>query len=117
MLKKADRKKIEKLMRQEMALLEEQLRKIEITPSSNSGDSADMSSQLSDEHTSLLMKERLTKKIYDYQTALARINDPDFGICEDTGEPIEVKRLLLVPTTRLSVEAAQRREFLKKSFR
>jgi len=116
MLKKADRLKIEKLMKAEIASLQEQLNSIEIQPSSNSGDSADMSASLYDEHAAILMKERLSKKIHEYKQALARINDLDFGICEETGEPIEVKRLLMVPTTRLSIEAQQRLESEKRNF-
>jgi len=116
MLKKADRLKIEKLMKAEIASLQAQLNGIEIQPSSNSGDSADMSASLCDEYASIVMKERLAKRIQEYTQALLRINDPDFGICMETGEPIDVKRLLIVPTTRLSFEAQQRLEDEKRNF-
>ena len=47
---------------------------------------------------------------------LRKIEDGSYGFCEDTGEPIGLKRLLARPTASLSVEAQERRERLKKQF-
>ena len=50
------------------------------------------------------------------QSTLRKIEDGSYGFCEDTGEPIGLKRLLARPTASLSVEAQERRERLKKQF-
>ena len=42
--------------------------------------------------------------------ALARIGNGTYGICEDTGRPIGLKRLEAQPTATLSVEALEKRE-------
>jgi DnaK suppressor protein len=49
-----------------------------------------------------------------FQQALARVDDGSYGWCDETGEPISLQRLLLSPTTALSVEAKQRRELLER---
>ena len=47
---------------------------------------------------------------------LRSIDEGEYGYCQDTGEPIGLKRLLARPTATLSVEAQERREQLKKQF-
>jgi len=44
------------------------------------------------------------------------IEDGSYGYCEDTGEPIGLKRLLARPTASLSVEAQERRERMKRQY-
>ena len=41
---------------------------------------------------------------YDILDALAKIKNGSYGYCEETGEPIEVKRLLTIPTAKYTVE-------------
>ena len=50
------------------------------------------------------------------QAAIKRIDDGDYGWCEETGEPIGVARLLARPTATLSLEAQERREIKQKMF-
>ncbi len=50
------------------------------------------------------------------QGSIRKIDEGDYGFCQDTGEPIGLKRLLARPTATLSVEAQERRERLKKQF-
>ena len=109
-MKKSDKIKLEKLLREEISSIEIRLKNIGIEPSSTSGDMGDMSSDLALEHTQIALRERLVKRLAELKNTLNRINEESFGICEDTGEPIEIKRLMLVPTTRLSTYAAQKRE-------
>lgn len=45
-----------------------------------------------------------------FEQALERIKDNSFGWCEDTGEPIGLKRLLISPTTKYCIEAQERYE-------
>jgi DnaK suppressor protein len=46
----------------------------------------------------------------EIESALQRIESGTYGICEETGEPIEKDRLLAIPWTRLSLEGALTRE-------
>ncbi len=50
------------------------------------------------------------------QQALARIENNDYGWCEETGDPIGIPRLLARPTATLSLEAQQRRELKQKMY-
>ena len=50
------------------------------------------------------------------QASIRSIDEGEYGYCQDTGEPIGLKRLLARPTATLSVEAQERREQLKKQF-
>jgi DnaK suppressor protein len=49
--------------------------------------------------------------------ALQRIEDNTYGYCEDTGEPISLKRLEARPIATLSVEAQERHEKREKVYR
>ena len=55
----------------------------------------------------------LLKKV---QAAIKRIDDGDYGYCEETGDPIGVARLMARPTATLSLEAQQRRELKQKMY-
>ena len=46
-----------------------------------------------------------------------RIDEGEFGYCQDTGEPISLKRLVARPTTTLSLEAQERHERREKVHR
>ena len=50
------------------------------------------------------------------QAALQRIENGDYGYCEETGDPIGVARLMARPTATLSLEAQQRRELKQKMY-
>ena len=47
--------------------------------------------------------------------ALNRIEDGSYGYCEDTGEPIGIKRLEARPIATLSIEAQERHEKMEKT--
>ena len=64
----------------------------------------------------LRTRDRERKLLLKNQSTLRKIEDGSYGFCEDTGEPIGLKRLLARPTASLSVEAQERRERLKKQF-
>jgi DnaK suppressor protein len=55
----------------------------------------------------------LLKKV---QQSILRIDSGDYGWCEETGEPIGLRRLLARPTATLSLEAQERREMRQKMF-
>ncbi|AVY93717.1 MULTISPECIES: RNA polymerase-binding protein DksA [Microvirgula] len=64
----------------------------------------------------LRTRDRERKLLQKIQSTLKKLEDGSYGFCEDTGEPIGLKRLLARPTATLSVEAQERRERLKKQF-
>ena len=64
----------------------------------------------------LRTRDRERKLLQKIQSTLKKIEDGSYGYCEDTGEPIGVKRLLARPTATLTVEAQERRERMKKQF-
>ena len=64
----------------------------------------------------LRIREREGKLIAKIDEALQRIKDGTYGYCEETGEEIGLKRLLVRPTATLSIEAKQRRENVEKAY-
>ena len=63
------------------------------------------------------MNDRQRKLIAKIDAALQRIEDNTYGYCEDTGEPISLKRLEARPIATLSVEAQERHEKREKVYR
>ena len=66
---------------------------------------------IEEEHAlELRTRDRERKLLKKVQAAIKRIDDGDYGYCEETGDPIGVARLMARPTATLSLEAQQRRE-------
>jgi DnaK suppressor protein len=74
------------------------------------GDMADQSSAETDRNLIALNRERIRVALNDVDRALARIENGTFGICEDTGLAIGLRRLDVQPTATLSIEAQEERE-------
>ena len=81
-----------------------------------SGDEVDQTSAQALENDFAIRSSRIRLQLLEVEQALARIQRGEFGICEETGEPIESARLLALPYTRLSLEGAEMREALKQRF-
>ena len=64
----------------------------------------------------LRTRDRERKLLGKIQATIRLIDEGEYGYCQDTGEPIGLKRLLARPTATLSVEAQERRERMKKQF-
>lgn len=64
----------------------------------------------------LRTRDRERKLLQKIRSALELIEIGEYGYCEDTGEPIGLKRLLARPTATLSIEAQERREKMQKHF-
>lgn len=64
----------------------------------------------------LRTRDRERKLLSKIQDSLRQLDEGDYGYCQDTGEPIGLKRLLVRPTATLSVEAQERREQVKRQF-
>ena len=80
------------------------------------GDEADQTSALLQEKEAQAEQERLNVQLAEIESALARIEKNSYGICEETGEPIEAKRLLVIPWTALSIEGAEIRENKRRQY-
>ncbi|HAZ61281.1 MAG TPA: RNA polymerase-binding protein DksA [Gammaproteobacteria bacterium] len=77
-------------------------------------DEAERASRESEHTLALRTRERYRKLIPKINAALDRIDDGSYGYCDETGEPIGVKRLLARPIAILSVEAQERHEKLSR---
>ena len=76
----------------------------------NHPDLADRASSETDRAIELRARDRQRKLINKIDAALHRIDDGTYGYCEETGEPIGIKRLEARPIATLSVEAQERHE-------
>ena len=65
----------------------------------------------------LRTRDRQRKLIAKIDSALRRLEDGSYGFCEETGEPISLKRLDARPIATLSIEAQERHERREKVYR
>ena len=89
----------------------ENLRETTLVP-----DPADRATLEEERTFELRTRDRERKLLKKVQAALRRIDNGEYGWCEETGEPIGVARLLARPTTTLSLEAQERREIRQKMY-
>jgi len=80
-------------------------------------DLADRASAETDHALELRTRDRERKLISKINSALQRIDDGEYGYCEETGEPIGVPRLEARPVATLSLEAQERHERMEKTHR
>ena len=85
--------------------------------SSQHADLADRATFEADRALELRARDRQRKLISKIDSALARIEDGSYGFCEETGEPISLKRLDARPIATLSLEAQERHERRERVFR
>ena len=85
--------------------------------SAQHADLADRATSETDRALELRARDRQRKLIAKIDAALARIEDGSYGYCEETGEPIGLKRLDARPIATLSLEAQERHERREKVFR
>lgn len=83
----------------------------------NHPDIADRASSETDRAIELRARDRQRKLIAKIDAALARIEDGTYGYCEETGEPISLKRLEARPIATLSLEAQERHERNERVYR
>ena len=83
----------------------------------NIPDVADRASEETDRALELRIRDRQRKLVSKIDAALRRIEEGEFGYCQDTGEPISLKRLVARPTTTLSLESQERHERREKVHR
>ena len=80
-------------------------------------DIADRASVETDRSLELRTRDRERKLIAKIDKALERIEDGSYGYCEETGEPIGLRRLDARPIATLSLEAQERHERLERTQR
>ena len=80
-------------------------------------DLADRASAETDRAIELRTRDRERKLISKIDEALRRIDEGTYGYCEETGEPIGVKRLEARPIATLSLEAQERHERRERVYR
>ena len=80
-------------------------------------DIADRASAETDRSLELRTRDRARKLIAKIDEALDRIDDETYGYCEETGEPISLRRLEARPIATLSLEAQERHERMEKTRR
>ena len=80
-------------------------------------DLADRASVETDRGLELRTRDRERKLLSKIDAALQRIEDGTYGYCEETGDPIGVKRLEARPIATLSLEAQERHERMEKTQR
>jgi DnaK suppressor protein len=83
----------------------------------NHPDLADRASSETDRAIELRARDRQRKLIAKIDAALSRIEDGTYGFCEETGEPISIKRLEARPIATLSIEAQERHERRERVYR
>ena len=80
-------------------------------------DIADRASLETDRSLELRTRDRERKLIAKIDMALQRIEDGTYGYCEETDEPISLRRLEARPIATLSLEAQERHERMEKTHR
>ena len=83
----------------------------------NHPDLADRASSETDRAIELRARDRQRKLIAKIDAALARIEEGTYGYCEETGEPIALRRLEARPIATLSIEAQERHERHERVYR
>jgi DnaK suppressor protein len=83
----------------------------------NHPDLADRASSETDRAIELRARDRQRKLVAKIEAALHRLDDGTYGFCEETGEPISVRRLEARPIATLSVEAQERHERRERVYR
>lgn len=79
-------------------------------------DSIDVACNAVSQSLELRTRDRERKLIHKIDEALQRIEDGSYGYCEETGEPISLKRLEARPIATLSLEAQERHERKEKAY-
>jgi len=87
------------------------------TESQNHPDLADRASSETGRSIELRARDRQRKLIAKIDAALRRIDEGTYGYCEETGEPISLRRLDARPIATLSIEAQERHERRERVYR
>jgi DnaK suppressor protein len=109
----------QKLLRWRAELLQESTETLNHlqAESLHQADLTDRASMETDRALELRTRDRERKLISKIDAALQRIEDGSYGFCEETNEPIGIRRLEARPIATLSLEAQERHERLERTHR
>ena len=82
----------------------------------SSADIVDQASSQTEKSVEMRTINRQIKLLSKIDKAIKRIDDNTYGYCEETGEPIGLKRLIARPVATLSIEAQEKHEKNEKIF-
>jgi len=82
----------------------------------SSADVVDQATSQTEKTVEMRTLNRQIKLLSKIDKAIKRINDDTYGYCEETGEPIGLKRLIARPIATLSIEAQEKHEKNEKIF-
>ena len=82
----------------------------------SSADIVDQASSQTEKNVEMRTVNRQRKLISKIDQAIKRIDNNTYGFCEETGEPIGIKRLIARPIATLSIEAQEKHERNEKIF-
>ena len=82
----------------------------------SSADIVDQASSQTEKNVEMRTLNRQRKLIAKIDKAIKKIKDNTYGYCDETGEPIGIKRLIARPIANLSIEAQEKHEKNEKIF-
>tara|TARA_Y100000590_G_scaffold403215_1_gene489679 strand:+ start:3039 stop:3446 length:408 start_codon:yes stop_codon:yes gene_type:complete len=88
----------------------------EIDQEISSADIVDQASSQTEKSVEMRTLNRQRKLLSKIDKAIKKIQDNTYGYCEETGEPIGLKRLIARPIATLSIEAQEKHEKNEKIF-
>ncbi|MDH4120866.1 MAG: TraR/DksA C4-type zinc finger protein [Deltaproteobacteria bacterium] len=113
---------LEKIIQKLEQMREESLRIVnanvhnDLTPDNKEqddvGDDIDQATKAREREFSLLIHERHLRRLQQIEEAFDKMRDGTFGLCEGTEEPINPKRLVIMPLARFSLEYQEEQERL-----
>ncbi len=104
---------LERLLEEKKKLLSEVSQKVRTESDASKfeiGDIYDIASSERERELTLMLGDREREKLHEIDMALERLQDRDYGICEECGEPIGEARLRALPFTRVCVDCKTRAE-------
>lgn len=103
----------EELLRESEATINDTLRSTEL----QKPDLADRASAETDHALELRTRDRERKLISKINSTIRKLDEDEYGYCDETGEPISIARLKARPIATLSIEAQERHERMEKTQR
>ena len=88
----------------------------DLVDNTSSPDIVDQASSYTEKNVEMRTVNRQIKLIAKIDAALKRLKDGTYGFCEETGEPIGLKRLIARPVATLSITAQERHEREEKIY-
>lgn len=105
----------EMLLKEKEQLIQEILKNQEqVLAEHEIGDEIDSSVEEQERKLSMLLQDREREKLEQIEEAIHRIENDNYGECEECGELIAKKRLMAVPFARLCINCQEEEERLKE---